>query len=117
MIDPDINRERVAACLSAARARIAPWPGWTIGAVARDENGHTTAAGSPMARQWCALGALDAERSAFVEAVYLAANDLLQHLACKLHGLTVAQLNDRGGPEAHAAVLALYDAAIEQVTP
>ena len=109
-----MRRPRITATLTAARDRIEPYAAWTVRTVARNAAGHPTVPDSSQAVAWCGWGALAAERhrQGLTTDEYRAAADLLGRLAMKRHGLGLSVINDRGGPEAHASVLCLYDDAI-----
>ncbi len=95
-----------AQILRAARARIADELHWTPWNLARDETGRAVSPKSPRAVCWCAFGALGAEGSNLdsIEA------QALRKAAAKLFKTESAgYVNDVLG---HAAVLAMYDAAI-----
>lgn len=97
-----------AQILRAARALIADPLHWTTASMARDERGVPTYPRSRHAVCWCALGALAQQHYSLTTAN--AENEALCVAALELFGTrAIGSINDRHG---HAAVLAVYDAAI-----
>lgn len=96
-----------ADILRAARARIEDPKNWTTGQFARNAKGDPVSCYSKKAVCWCAIGAVNAERTDGSERRAL---DFLYDASERLYGnLDVSIINDDGD---HAAVLRVFDAAI-----
>jgi hypothetical protein len=95
----------VKETLEQARALISDESRWTTGANARTQTGVLIKARSEGAKRWCASGALYAVGDPTCEA-----RVLLAQAANDLFGDSPTLVNDYRG---HAAVLAMYDIAIE----
>jgi hypothetical protein len=96
----------VSAKLIAARARIADQAQWTTEVYARDASGNSVLPNAPGACRWCAYGALVAEGAE----EHGPEAGLLTRAARSLRSYGVLGTNDELG---HAAVIAMYDHAIE----
>lgn len=105
------NRERlVLDRLRHGRALIASGTAWTTGVFARDADGVECPPFSANAKCWCAMGAVRYDH------VGEAASDCLDEAAAGLFGgdfVYAATVNDKLG---HAATLAMFDAAIDNLT-
>lgn len=108
---PD-NAMKSLQVLEAARALIADPKLWTTGAAARDVAGRRVDPASLDAVCWCALGALRAVDPDIDEGHQAAR--ALRASGAKLYVLAPFLVNDNLG---HAAVLAMYDDAIDRVAP
>jgi hypothetical protein len=102
--------------LTRARALIANEVNWTRRALARDEAGRLCEWNEPRAVRFCALGALVRAASLLIRNEYSAhalameaARQLLQD--SRRTGSCLPMINDNEG---HAAVLALFDAALSR---
>jgi hypothetical protein len=93
--------------LTAARDLISDPERWCHGASARTSNGVSTMPCSPVAAQWCAVGACEKAHSGFI---HVEALDVLNKSARLHFKLGAAAVNDDLG---HAAVMEMYDKAIE----
>jgi hypothetical protein len=94
-----------------ARALIANPDRWTTGSYARTAIGTKCAPDDPLAARWCALGARHIASEGAATEVSDAVESALRRAARELRdGGSPAAVNDRRG---HAAVLAMYDRAIE----
>lgn len=95
----------VLCLLEAARMLISDPENWTTAIYAKNKRGERVIASDGAACKWCALGALFAFRETEGRGIVYDATLQLGE------SYSVAQINDTQG---HAAVLALYDRAIEQ---
>ena len=96
-----------AAKLREARALIEDPERWTTREYARDAEGGALDDGAePAAVCWCAVGALDRVTGEPVDLLH----DPAYRLLAKVASYEVTRTNDRHG---HAAVLRMYDRAIE----
>ena len=114
------RRDRVTDVLIRARERISDKRRWQRHALASEgPNGArlVCAPGDPRAVRWCAVGALEAELSTSIRTSptgwrFTLNEPLYAHAMSRLQQVgDVMRTNDRLG---HAAVLALFDAAIRQ---
>lgn len=103
--------------LTKARALIEDPKHWTQGALARARNGHVVEPTDPRAWRFCALGAIDHIGNPF-QGVEKSAESYLYE-AVKGRDAGVVSTNDgeaygaKSRAEAHLAILAIYDRAIE----
>jgi hypothetical protein len=99
---------KTSEILAMARALIANEKHWCQGAYAARASGGYTDPLDPEATQWCALGAC-VKITGGMEGRWNAARDAL-YAARGAGELSVVRVNDKLG---HAAVMHLYDKAIE----
>lgn len=95
--------------LKAARALIEDERRWCPGQLARDAMGRTVRPTDSSAVQRCALGALVAAAHAFTQDSHQAHELATAAMRPLVGATTLTHIND---VEGHAAVLALFDAAI-----
>jgi hypothetical protein len=101
--------QAVRDALLRARERIRPESAWCQVAYALMLDGNRCLSHDDRAIRWCAEGAIRRDgRSATTDAAVAA----LSEAAVRCHGKTLFVVNDHLG---HAAVMRVYDAAIEDV--
>lgn len=95
--------------LERARVLIADEQHWCPGHLARDVRGYPVSPTDSDAVQWCAFGALVAAANEFTDDPAMAQDFATSAMRPLVGGTQLTHINDIEG---HAAVIALFDAAI-----